>query len=485
LKTIPLFGTGIRSISDIVTRQRRVNCFYHLREDQDRAAIVIHGTPGLSVFATIPESPIYGMRVVGNLLYVVAGTSLYAVSTIGSVTHLGGPSAKMPTVSRYVGMSDNGFHLMIVDGIAGYLFTFATGVLSKIVDANFPNGCISVDFLDGRFYVDNPVASALTPTQRQFNASSLVSGIGAETWPGLAFGTKENSSDSLVRVSVLNGALVLWGTTSIEFWQDVGTVPLPVQRINGATQSWGLAAFYSLQYLGNTAVFLGTNRGNGVQVIKLKGYNPERISTADIEDVLSNIGYWADITSLTYMVDGHLMYQFTSPTANRSFLYDDNTGVWSETQTGAGDTPARHMGNLSVAFFQKNYVTDLTSGNIYLVDDEVFTDNGITIPRQVATKHIRNQGNEVSMSELMLDFETGVGNAASPNPKVALRLSKDSGATFGPEKWFTLGAIGKPNTRVIARRLGSARDFVVQITVTDPVKFVIASGSAEIELSED
>jgi hypothetical protein len=89
------------------------------------------------------------------------------------------------------------------------------------------------------------------------------------------------------------------------------------------------------------------------------------------------------------------------------------------------------------------------------------------------------------MSELMLDFETGVGNAASPNPKVALRLSKDSGATFGPEKWFTLGAIGKPNTRVIARRLGSARDFVVQITVTDPVKFVIASGSAEIELSED
>ena len=67
------------------------------------------------------------------------------------------------------------------------------------------------------------------------------------------------------------------------------------------------------------------------------------------------------------------------------------------------------------------------------------------------------------------------------NPQVMLRISRDGGRTFGNERWVPLGRIGEYYSRVMLRRLGSARDFVIQITVTDPVKFVLASGSVSLE----
>jgi hypothetical protein len=36
-------------------------------------------------------------------------------------------------------------------------------------------------------------------------------------------------------------------------------------------------------------------------------------------------------------------------------------------------------------------------------------------------------------------------------------------------------------TRVIARRFGSARDFVFRVRMTDPVKFVITEGAAVVQ----
>jgi len=53
-----------------------------------------------------------------------------------------------------------------------------------------------------------------------------------------------------------------------------------------------------------------------------------------------------------------------------------------------------------------------------------------------------------------------------------LQISKDNGHTWGNELWTTIGAMGKYFTRVVWRRLGSARDWTFKIRVTDPVKVV-------------
>jgi hypothetical protein len=78
-----LFGEGINAYSPAVSRQRRLNCFYEIRKDGDKYASILRGTPGAALFATLPTFPVRGWRVVNNVLYVVAGSVLYSVTTTG------------------------------------------------------------------------------------------------------------------------------------------------------------------------------------------------------------------------------------------------------------------------------------------------------------------------------------------------------------------------------------------------------------------
>ena len=54
-----------------------------------------------------------------------------------------------------------------------------------------------------------------------------------------------------------------------------------------------------------------------------------------------------------------------------------------------------------------------------------------------------------------------------------VQVSRDGGRTFGAEIWLPLGKVGEYKKRVATRRLGTARDFVFRIAMTDPVKFVL------------
>jgi hypothetical protein len=468
MKPVPLFGDGVQSYSAVVTSQRRLNCFFDPRSDQDKTVAVLRGTPGTVKFVTLPTSPIRGMYVANGLMYVVAGAILYSVSSNGTITSL----ASLAAGTGIVSIADNGIQLGIVDGTSGWTFTFAGNVLAKIVDANFPSNPSTIAFLNGRFIVNRG-------NTRQFYESASYDGA---TWTPVIFATKENYSDLLLAVEVLNGNLILWGAQSIEFWQDVGAAGVPQQRINGATQTWGLAAVWSRSKLNNSEIFLGQNPQGTIQVLMLNGYSPVRVSTSDIENLINSFSTLSDAVALTYTIEGHAMYQLTFPTAGRSFLYDATTNLWGEVQTGIA-LLTRHYGNLGVVFNTVNYMSDFSSGNIYRVDENTFTDNGTPIKRQVRTRHIRDGGNQFGISELFIDMETGVGlqMGQGQDPQIMLQTSKDGGRTYGYERWATLGKVGQYSVpRVIWRRMGMARDFVFQITMTDPVKFVIAHGAASV-----
>ena len=469
MKPIPLFGTGIKSLSEVITSQRRLNCFFDIRVDQDKSAIVLIGTPGHFRSYVIPTGPIYGWIVVGSLIYVVAAQSLYSVSIGGSVTFLG----NLPTTTQNVSMADNGLQICIVDGVAGYIHDYSTSTFrGAITDPAFPNGCLSVAVLNSRFICERP-------DSRQFSVGQQLNGT---LWTPSLFATKENYSDYISAIDVVNGMLVLWGFASIEFWQDAALVPQPYQRIEGSTQTWGLAAHRSKAFLGNTMIFLAQNPQGGVQVLKLNGYTPARVSDSDVESIIIKMPIWQDAVALTYMVYGHPMYQLTFPTAKRSLLYDDSTGIWYETQTGAASV-GRHAGNLGIAFNGKNFISDSTSGSIYQLDSDTYTDNGDVIKRQISSRHVRIGGNNFTVDEIALEMETGVGTVSGQglDPQIMMQISRDGGRTFGPEDWTPIGKAGEfEYPRVKWDRCGDAIDFVFQWTMTDPVKFVVTLGEAMV-----
>jgi hypothetical protein len=481
LNIIPIFGESINAYSPVVSRQRRLNCFVDMRKDGDKAQMIIRGTPGAALFVMLPTFPIRGWRNVAGILYVVSGSVLYKVSTSGVYSVLG----VLGTFTGLVSLTDNALQLMIVDGSFAYTYTIVTGTyyqsaynvagsFGKITaDANLPTTATTSTFLNGRVIVNKPNTKQYYVSE-QYDVTAWTNVSSLPT-----FGTKENSSDPLFAVDVLNGAIILWGTQTTEFWQDAGSTPNPFGRVTGATQTWGLAALWSRAFLNNTMIFLGQNPQGSVQVMMLNGYVPQRVSTSDIENLFSGFSTLADAVALTYIVDGHPMYQINFPTAGRSFLYDAISGFWSEVQTGLA-VQARHFGNLGVVFNTHNYIADYSSGNIYQLRTDIYTDNGQSIKRQVASRHVSRGGNEFSVSELCLDMETGVGTQGGQGatPSIMLQVSKDYGRTFGPERWISLGPVGQYLTRVVWRRLGAARDFVFQFTVTDPVKFTLVSGAA-------
>lgn len=469
MRKIPLFGSGTKGKSFVVTSQRRLNVYYEVRVDGDKSNIVIYGTPGTVIASSALSGVIRGLWVMNAFLYVVSAGTIYQFDQFLNVTTIGA----LNTTAGIVSMADNGTQLMVVDGTNGYIYNQVTTVYSgKITDAAFPNGATTVTFNDGFFIVNKPNTG-------QFFISKSYDGT---SWNALNFATLAATPNNLLAVDTDHGYLILWGQRSIEFWQDTGANTFPYAPLRAVAQEYGLNAVFSRAKINNTMVFLAQNPQGQVQVMSFNGFTPSDISSPDITNIINKFSNTADALGFGYVIDGHSMYQITFPTGGRSFLYDFSTQIWSELQTGV-DLVAPHLARLSVNFNQKTYVSDASTGNIYLLTADSFTDNGTQIKRLSETRHGIEDFNVIGVDEIYLDMETGVGTQTGQgqNPQIMLQVSKDGGRTFGNEAWMPLGKVGQyKGPRVTKRRLGAGRDVLLRIAMTDPVKFVITGGAASL-----
>ena len=469
MKEVNLLGLGLKSYSFAVAPEYRVNTYYELRTDDEGQHLIIRATPGSFVKYTLPGGVIRGLHAVGSNLYVVADANVFKITSAGVITRV----ATLATSSGVVRMADNYLQLIFVDGTGGYFLTLATNVLTTIVDANFPNGCTTVAYISSRFVVEKP-------STREFYCSAV---LDAATWTALSlpiFATKEQNPDLLVAVYNYNGVLVLLGAGSIEYWQDAGLSPLPFQRITGTTQAYGLTAKDSVTTVGNTMLFLGSSSLGGYGVFAVNGYEPKRISTPDVDNILSTLAVsytLSDAIALTYSVDAHDMYQLTFPTANVSLLYDLTSQMWSIVRTGI--SPARHYANYGTKFNNLTIFSDTTTPNLYQFSSLAYADNNTQMLRQFITKHVRNNGNEFAVSELKLWFDTG-NVPQSSDYHVSMEVSRDGGRTYGSPRSRTVGRVGQYSSPQCKwDRMGSAKDFVFRFSVTDPFAFAVSRVSIE------
>lgn len=472
MRPIQIFGSGIAGKSYTVTRQRRVNVYLEKRPDGDKTKIAVYGTPGCKLAFTISvgqNAPSRGIIAAVQGLFSVNGNTLTQVNTAGVVI----ASKTLNSAAGNVSMSYNPTQIMVVDGTNGYIFTPSTATLTQITSAGFPNGARTCTFASGYFIAEMPGTG-------QFFVSNLFDGT---TWNALAFATASQYPDILYAVDSITSNLILFGGIHTEFWQNVGATPEPFAPILSATAEYGLLAVWSRAHVDNSIIFLGTTPQGGIQICRLKGYDIKPISTPDLENIFATFSTVTDAEAFTYVIDKHPMYQITFPSANRSFLYDISSDLWSEVQTGIPTGYAqRHIGRFSAAYNGKAYVTDYQNGNVYNLDPATYTDNGQTIVREIVTRHALEGFNVFTIDEIYLDMETGVGlqQGQGVNPLIMVECSKDGGRTFSTPRTIGLGAVGQYKALVVARRFGSARDFVFRFRMTDPVKFVITEGAMSV-----
>ena len=456
--------------SYVVTRQRRLNVYLENRQDGDKTRVAVFGTPGLvaSFQAATPLSqPLRGLLGTQSALYLVSYNQFQSVTSTGAVL----ASGMLGTTGGLVSLAFSPTQVVIADGSAGYLYTPATMAFTTI-GASFPNGARTVTFVAGFFVAEQPGTA-------QFWVSDVNDG---STWDALAFASATSYSDNILAVDNIAGNLILFSQLHTEFWQNVGASPEPFAPILSAANEFGLAAIFSRAHVNQTIIFLAQSREGQVQFVQLTGYSAAVISNPDLEYIINQFSVVSDAVGLSYEADTHKFYQVSFPTANRSFLYDTSTGLWSDVQTGPSVTPSRHWGNLSTYFAGKTLISDFATNQVYTTSPTQYTDNGQIVIREVVTRHILSDFNRVRISLVYIDMETGVGlqTGQGVNPQIMLQYSKDNGRTWSAERWVTSGLVGQYLTRVLWRRFGSTRDATFRIRMSDPVKFVITEGAIKL-----
>jgi hypothetical protein len=461
MPSISLFGINQQGKSATVTSQSHLNLYAEIIQDVEKSSVVYYGTAGLLSFTSFGDTPVRGGIVVGDFMYLVHRGVFYEVNNAGVKTNRG----TLNTTSGRVSFTNNGIQIAFIDGINYYVYTIATTTLS-VVTTNLVGVPIDVTFQDGY--------GLLAYADGKFQKTSAYA---FQTLNALEYATAESNPDGLSRVIADHGEIILAGTETVEFWGNTGGADFPYSNQRGSTLEFGLAAPWSLVKYNDSLAGLFKNKMGQVQVMMMAGHALKKISSNELDYIINNYTSVSDATAYSYMLAGHPMYQINFRAQGKSWLYDASTGLWSSLESDLYG--GRHRGEILLDYINKPRVTDYSTGDVYTLDANTYTDNGLPIPREITTKHIGGGLSRLAISRLYVGFETGQGliSGQGSNPQVMLKISKDNGHTWGNEIWRDLGKIGTYLSRVIWHRLGSSYDWVFKIRITDPVKVVIVDGA--------
>ena len=421
-------------------------------------------TVGAKVTGSISTTTLTVTAVASGTLYVgqtIQGTGVTALTVITALgTGSGGVGTYTVSTSQTVTSTT----------LYGLNFSQLPGS-----DGAFTGGT-NVDIVDNYFVYNRP-------DTQQFGCSNALSPISGST----NFSSKDGAPDDLVTLIVDHREIYLLGETSSEVWVDQGTSPFPFTRIPGTSTQHGIVAPFSVARLGNSFAYLSKNNRGTAQIVQMNGYVPQRISTHAVENSLNGKTI-TDAVAWTYQLEGHEVYVISFPTLQLTWCYDIATQMWHKwLYTNNLGQYERCRGNCSAVFQGYVLVGDYSNGKIYHLDRNVYTDDGQNVKRLRRAVHLTTDLQRQYFEELQLQFQPGVGLdvGQGDDPQAMLRWSNDGGSTWSNEHWTTIGKIGKYTNRAIWRRLGTARDRIFEVSVSDPVKAVIVSANLKMTAGEN
>ena len=432
------------------------------QDDATKSKYILESFVGTKAFATIDGNADRGMLEHKNILYKVSGEKLFSVTNTGASTELGTISGSGRCVMS--GINDN---LVIVTEGSVYQWDGATLTLGTDSDFETPTSCAHLNNQmiydgDGGRFGSSDVGDALIIN-------------------GLNYASAESNADDLKRVYSFDQLLYLIGEKSTETWYNSGTGNPPFDRVDGDIIQVGTEAPYSVANDDEKIYMLGHDR----QVYIMRGGAAESVTPYAVVKEFTSYSQVDDAIGWCMNLYGVWMYVLTFPVAQKTWVLPDG-GEWFEWSTG--NKGKRSLANSYVFAFGKHLVGDHTSGNIYELDPETYTDVGAPIirTRHSAPLHgglIGAAGKSITINSFRLIMETGVGafSGQGSEPKIMLSLSSD-GKTFGTEIWGDVGRLGDFLYEVRWDMLGAFDSVIFSIQSSDPVYISIHSAVADIEV---
>jgi len=464
-------GPSYEMRSKVGDGQKTVNLYPEMVESQTgKNTVILHGTPGLSTFATVDDGPIRGLFKSdenGGRVIAVGREQVWDVDSLGATTALG----SVLDDNKPASISFNGSQYLIISGGKGYILSGTT--LTQIADADFPAVVTMGCYLDSYFIVNEQ------DTQK-FYISSVTDGT---AWNALEFASAESSPDTLKAIYPNHAELWLFGSERTEVWYNSGNLDFPFERVQGSLIEQGIDAINSIAIVANSLMWLGASRrGSGV-VWRAEGFQPTRVSNHAVETAIQNYSQTSDAVAYSYQAEGHEFYVLNFPAAGATWAYDAATGLWHERgywHPALGFQAARGLSYVHA--YGRHLLGDRETSTIHEMSLGTYTDGADPIRRLRRTPHISQENKRLYHHQLILDMEVGVGlqTGQGSDPKVMMRFSDDGGFNWSNTHTRSIGKVGERKKRVQFNRLGSSRDRVYEFVITDPVKVSLIDGYVEV-----
>lgn len=447
---------------------RLINAYAEPAPDGSRSKVVWRRAPGLAEEFTVGDDVHRGSVLVGDVLYVANGDSVYTVSgapgayTVTSLT--GTLSGSGPVFMERNMRATPQILIVHSDGMS----QIASGAVSDFSDADLPS-VNSITFTDGYFIVTSLAGKA------------YASGINDITFSSLDFATAESSPDYLIRAVAFGRDLMFMGGSTIEFWNNTGNkTGFPFSR--GPVIPVGLKGRYAVagQERGFPAPLVWVANDNTVR--RLDSYSPTRISSPALERLIEAVANADDLEASVYVENGHACWVLSGPAW--TWIYDLATGFWHERKSYEADRWRAHYG---VNAFNRWLTFDRASNKVFSLSGGTKTEDGDPLIWEVRSTQASGFPGRLTVNQAAFDFETGVGldRGISPiqtEPKVSIAWSNDGGRTFGNDLLRDLGTQGQQQLiRIFRGGLTGPRGRQYRLRISDPVDIAFYGAQMDIE----
>lgn len=429
------------------------------------------------------NGPIRGELFINGRAFAVAGSNFFEVLANGTNVNWGAVANDALPVT----MAASPQQLLLASAGTAYVFDLMANTLTPISGATFSGPVAQAAICDDFFILtiqnskEFVVSAPLNATDWITNGSAIVS-----VFP-----------DNIVSMLVFQRQVWFFSDTQSVVYYDSGNI-FPFDVNPNAFIEAGSAAENSPAIFNNSIAWLGADaRGNG-KVWLAAGYTPTRISNHAIEFAIQSYSRIDDTVGFSYQDQGHEFYCLYFPTPSVMWVYDAMTGMWHQRGfwvQSVGQFRAAHYQNHMFAF-GKHLVGDWQSGNVYQMSIPVavgtgwdfVSDAGNPIRRVRRAPHVSKEQKKQFHTELQIYVETGLGpipplvdgNGVARDPQLMLSWSDDGGHTFGNEFILDCGRAGEFKKRARKLQLGSSRDRVYQIAMSDPIPWRVVDGYLQI-----
>ncbi len=489
---IPFVGQTAVSRSVLVNNQRTVNFMQALKGRGAKAPLVLETAPGLVDLAAVGNGPLASPKMLPSRirtgstapeLYGVYGDRLIAQTTdqgnidVGTLNRVGAPGqVQMARGRQYVAM---------VDGTDGYTWDGTT--FAQITDPDFPGqtGAGSpthIVYLDGFFIVND----ALTD-------NFFISAVEDPTsWNALDFDAAAVAPDAALALAATESILWVIGDETAQGFYNSGNPDFPYSIILNATQEVGILAPYSIAESDDGIFYLATTPEGGRFVYQIQGQAGRVITEDEQEAFLQLVTDPSDAYGFIYKQAGKSFYVLQlgastgpEPRSSSTLIFNIKANAWESRELLDG-TAWRAAGHGILG--GDNIVGSRLQARNLRLDLFEYQDAGQEMIRRRRTQIVHVNNNTITFWSLVVDVEPapdGTQNPAGANPILAMRYSNDGGRTWSAWLQESLGQIGDTRKRVKFDKLGSGRNRLFEIQLSDAVNLTIIGAYAEVEVAGD